>query len=822
MKKKVYLAVFAISSSVLIFETILLKFLNFKMICSWAFVIISIAFLGIGASGTYLYQKMNDANQKINFSLLSNFSTAYAISIPLSIMLFAWFPFSSSNFFVLENLPFIFFYMILFSFPFFFSGVCINYILSLKEFHVGRVLFFDLIGAGAGCILSVLFLRALGAWGILILSTSFAYLASMIFIFLLREANLKIYCIKRKIILPLILGLALLIFPRLMINFYQFDIASSNKCAVHLKAYREDFHGTAATYWNPIARLDLSREGSSNSYAFNYGLPKHYRSQKLTGRFILQDNYAGTRQFRFDLIKEIFGHFILSVPYKLRNTLNDLLNIGPGGGTEILLGKYFKVKHIDAVDINSDMINILSGKNKHDKMSEVYSGFSLSDAQTEVDYHAEEARSFLSKNRVAKYDLVQLSGVDIWTLLMPGAMFLSENYLYTQEALGYYYDALRENGYIQICYAGGPYALRLFVTALEMLSAKGIDRPERSLVVFNDGTYFTSVMIKNGWFLHSEIIDIKKICADEGFQILFMPGLIPDSDVCTGDEIDIKHYILASDNKTREALVRNFAYNIRSTFDDKPFFYSIYNAQSIERYNIFKGILYSLFQSKMIVILTLTGIILSFILILSPIIIMRIKSGSADSVPFQLLSFFAITGIAFALLEVVMLQKFAIFVGGPFYSMCITLPAILIFYGLGSFWASRIKLPLRRLLIIAIGAIVLYGLLGFFSLDKIIRNLFYLSHPGRIIFCIMLILPLAFFLGFPLAVVLESIKVKLDRKVIPWMWGVSSCGNVCGALLFAPISQVIGFNLLLLISCCLYLMALFFILPNKYGLFKGQ
>jgi len=49
MKKIVYLAIFFISYSVFIFEIILLKFLAFKIISSWAFLVISIAFLGIGA-----------------------------------------------------------------------------------------------------------------------------------------------------------------------------------------------------------------------------------------------------------------------------------------------------------------------------------------------------------------------------------------------------------------------------------------------------------------------------------------------------------------------------------------------------------------------------------------------------------------------------------------------------------------------------------------------------------------------------------------------------------------------------------------------------
>lgn len=305
------------------------------MMSSCAFLIVSIAFLGIGASGTYLYLKNGKILQKTNFSFLSNFSAAYVISVPLSVMLFASIPFSPHNSSVLPNVLFDCFYMVLFSIPFFLSGVCISYVLSLKEFPVGRTLFFDLIGAGLGCIFSVLFLRMLGAYGVLCLSMGLAYIAFTIFNSLSTEKSLKGSIAKLKVFLPIVLFFALLAYPHIMIRFYQFDIISTNREQHHFKIFKEDFHGIEATYWNPITRIDLSCEGKSDKYEYLFGLSEKFRNKNYTGRYILLDSGAATRQFRFDgnqTDKEFFGHFLFSIPYQLVDHIKDVLIIGPGGG----------------------------------------------------------------------------------------------------------------------------------------------------------------------------------------------------------------------------------------------------------------------------------------------------------------------------------------------------------------------------------------------------------------------------------------------------------------------------------------------------------
>jgi len=814
MKKIVYLAIFLISCSVFIFEIILLKFLAFKIISSWAFLVISIAFLGIGASGTYLYLR-KDKKEQDDFLFLSKVANYFSISIPLSIIIFALIPFSPSHSSVFLNVLFNFFYIILFSIPFFLSGVCISYILSLKGFPPGKVIFFDLMGAACGSLMTILMLRILGAYGLLILATSFAYLAFIIF-YSSREKVSILFFKKPLALTPILFCIILFFYPFLMVRFFGFDIISTNREEVHFTTFKEDFNGIQATYWNPITRIDLSKEGQSRRYVFLFGLSEKYQDKEYVGRYILSDGGAATRQFKISQNREdneFLEHFLFSAPYQLKNNIDNVLIIGPGGGLEVLIAKYFRVKNVDGVDINSEIIKILKGENKKDPLKDVYSSFTLSDDETKVNYYTEEGRSFLSKKLESKYDIIQLTGVDLLSVLMSGGMILSENYLYTKEAFNYYYGALRENGYLQVSYWGGPYALRLFITALEMLEDKNGFQPERSLIVIDDGKNYTDLIVKKGVFSNEEIDVLKEIIKENNFRLIYYPDLkLNPADYILTGEVNTQHYLLASEKKNRGSLIENLAYNVKPVSDNNPFFYSV---RSAEKGNIFKKVFITFFQSKIILIFTLLGIGLSFTLILSPIILKRIRLKTIEKIPFNFLFFFGILGFAFSLLEIIILQKLSIFVGGPLYSMALTLPTILIFYSLGSFLTYKITIEPKKLLIIIFCVIVLYGMFSYFFLDAVIKKLFYFNHFERMIFSALITAPIGFFIGFPVPLVLRVIKSQTGSSIIPLVWGVNSYGNVIGALLFAPLSQFLGFNLLLLISCFLYPFAGLFLIIKR-------
>jgi len=229
------LAIFLISFSVLSFEVILMKFFSFKMLSSWAFLIFSMAFLGIGAAGTFLYLYMKDKENKIHYKFLFISCLLFTVFAPASILFFAWIPYSPPKYLFNVNLIFNLIYFILFAIPFFLSSLCIGHIVSSKEIQTGKTLFYDLIGAGLGSIFSAIFIRPLGAYGILMVSTVCALIATVIFYFRISNKNKLKYI--PLFIIPVIVLVFIPFFPKLMVEKYGFDINSTNREEMHFNLF---------------------------------------------------------------------------------------------------------------------------------------------------------------------------------------------------------------------------------------------------------------------------------------------------------------------------------------------------------------------------------------------------------------------------------------------------------------------------------------------------------------------------------------------------------------------------------------------------------
>lgn len=831
----IFAIAFFIAFSVLSYQIILLKFFSFKMLSSWAFLIFGMAFLGIGAAGSYLYIKKFKDNKNIDFSFLFKNSLLYTILLPVSIFVFAWLPYSPPKNLFFVNLIFNLFYFLLFSVPFFLSSVCITYIISRKEFKAGKILFFDLFGAGLGCLFTVMFIRQLGAYGILIVTSISALIATFIF-FTKIQPELKPKYIYSFIIPTLVIAF-IPFFPGLMISKYGFDINSTNREEHHFTCFKDDFKGIQATYWNGITRLDLSHEGySDNEIVFLIGLSPEYTKKKYRGRFILQDSSASTRQFYIDENEDnsFLESFIFSIPYHVKKNIDNVLLIGPGGGVEISIVKRFGIKYLDAVDINADMIEILKGTNKSDPLNNVYSKFTTGDENTKVNFIVDEGRSFMSRKQTGKYDIVELSGVDTMSALLSGGKVMSDNYLYTREALNLYYNAVKDDGIVNLSYAGGHYSLRLFITALEMLERNDVKDPGKSIFAIYDGDFYNNIIIKKGAFTEGEIERAEKFANEKGFKILYSPTIANNENIKKATDRTLKNkedmsvfwrnyplhrdlYLTVTDQSSRSELLRNFFYKVDPVTDDKPFFYSVINKTKDENpFMNFLSIIRYPFQSKDVMVYTLIGVVCSFLFILLPLILNKSDKEKKPEQIVHYLLFFGLMGFSFSLLEPSVLNKFSIFVGGPFFSMAVTLASILIAYSIGAYCTTIIKMSPFKLLVFSIIGLILYNTLVISLLSKsIIDYSFALPHLFRIVITIFLIFPLGFLLGFPLPIFIETIKEKMSQGTVAWMWGANSCANVIGSLMFVPISRLMGFNNIFIFVGVVYILALGILLLNK-------
>lgn len=196
-------------------------------------------------------------------------------------------------------------------------------------------------------------------------------------------------------------------------------------------------------------------------------------------------------------------------------------------------------------------------------------------------------------------------------------------------------------------------------------------------------------------------------------------------------------------------------------------------------------------------------VILSAVLVLYPLQRSRRRGGprGGHAGPFL---YFASLGLGFILVEVALLQKLSVFLGGPAYALSITLSALLLSSGLGSFasqgWARRPAVLLSRVmpaLALVVGAEA-------FLLDTVIQHLLGLSLPGRALAAVALIAPMGFLMGIPFPAGLRLLE-ESRPELKPWAWGINACATVVGSTACMCLVSSAGFRAAILAGSATYL-----------------
>jgi len=136
-----------------------------------------------------------------------------------------------------------------------------------------------------------------------------------------------------------------------------------------------------------------------------------------------------------------------------------------------------------------------------------------------------------------------------------------------------------------------------------------------------------------------------------------------------------------------------------------------------------------------------------------------------------------------------------------------------VFAGLG----SRVALvhagrPVLVRILVPVAAIVLLGLFYLDALAQAGAALAPLPDPLRILAALGLIAPLAFFMGMPFPVAIESLSAHRD-SLVPLAWGANGCASVTGAVLAALVAVSYGGSAGIVIAFLFYACAALFGLP---------
>jgi spermidine synthase len=756
----------------------------------FAYMMISLALLGYGASGTFLALTRRWLKGRFQAAYLVN-AVLFGISAVVCFRLAQNVPFNALEVLWDPQQPvWLMLIFLLLFIPFFCVANCICLAFSEFSAQLHRVYCFDLIGAGTGAlvVIGLLFfvspaiaLQVIGALGLL--SAAVAW----------RECGVQ----PQWPASALTMAAALVLVPgagsSLQVSEFKGLSQSMQVLGVRQIDNRSSPLGLLTTVESPTIPFRYAPGMSLNT-------PVPIPAQ--LGMFTDADNLSVLTRFDGELEKLAYLDYMSSaLPYHLLER-PEVLVLGAGGGGDVLQALYNRASLIEAVELNPQVVELVNTE-FGDFTGALYN-------KPGVTVHYGEARGFVaaSDNR---YDLIQVALLDSFNASSAGLYALSENYLYTVEAFTEYLQHLQPGGILSITrWTKTPPrdGLKIFATAITALERAGIAEPGRYLAMIRSWNTST-LLVKNEPFSNEAINSLKAFCKERWFDTVYYPGI-------TGDEanrynqlqqpwfFDGANQLLSSG---RLAFMDDYKFNIRPATDDQPYFSQFLKWRTLPELIALRerGGMPMLEWGYLILIATLVQALLaSFLLVLLPLWLRRGTEPRVAGLRWRIMAYFAAIGTAFMFVEIAFIQKFILFLYHPLYAVSVVLCAFLVFAGLGSLMSERWSKHVS-LVGITIG-IGLFSVLYVLLLPGLFNWLVELPGGFKIPISALLIAPLAFLMGMPFP---RGLGIVSDRAPswIPWAWGINGCASVISAMMATLFAIHLGFVFVVFVAVALYLLA---------------
>jgi len=774
-------------------------------VMSWhhfAYLIISLAFLGFGAASTFLSVSPRFSSPTLDEGLVGKYALAFCLTT-----LFGFAATTKVHFYPMDayyygdysNAFSLLMLYVIMGTPFFFAGVCIGYLISRAGEAINRVYFSDLVGAGIGTMASLVGINHLGVEATIYVASTAGGLVALIFS--LAEGRFRLRLGSAAALVLSVLMTVLAVRHEIFPTYFPPE-------KIFREALRPHYYR-----WHIIARIDVM-DPVSLSMPFGGALSKAYEGGPMpTVRVIWQDGSAPTGIMYVpngDLRRvPALGYYLQAAPYAVKPNPSRALTIGLGGGIDALIALYHGAEHVVGVDVNPVTVDAV--KNRYAD----FAGRVLN--RPNVELVVAEGRHFLTTTD-QRFDVIQLSGVDTYSALSTGAYALAENYLYTVEAMESYWEHLADGGILSFSrwlFTPPRETLRLVVIQLEHLRRMGIEHPESHLMIVSGGMpdgVWAETLLKKSPFTQAEVAAFRRWADYMKFDMIYDPYEMRPN---------VFNEVIRASRSEREAIIKRYPYNIKPVTDDNPFFFQFYRWRSLVSPLESGGgyFIERLPLSLAVLLVSLVQILLlSIAFIIGPLLP---RGGQLRAVRHKtrVLTYFGSLGLGFIIVEITLLQKYAVFVGGPIYSMAITLFAILVFSGLGSLMSQRFKDSPDRWL-----KFIIIGLVGAVACEVVFINytiprLMFLSHAMRCGVTIAALAPLALLMGMPFPMGLR-VTQRVGETIIPWAWGVNAVTTTLGSVLCVLVSMQWGFTVSLVAAGAVYLLGLAVFSPVVRAMYK--
>ena len=777
-------ALFLLSIGITAHQIGLMQILSYIQWYHFAYMVVALALLGFGASGTLfaLFRQKLLANSPSLLPFLM-FGCGLSMAAAMSSSFLAPLRFDLYLLFVEpEQVIRLAVACLFYSLPFFFGGLAIALALTADIERTGFLYCANMSGSGAGGLI--------GLWltGLLLPSQ----LPPLLGLFPITGGMLLIPWQRKRYAICAAAGavvscLVLLLFaPPLVPSQFKDVSRSMNLPGAEIIVQQPSPHGLLQVIAAPALRrapgLSLQYKGPVSSYA----------AILINGDAYGALPVATPRQpAMLEYSTEVLG-YLLAKP-------ESVLLLQPAGGDPLDHALFRGAEHIVAVEPHPEVVRLLrEGVEK--KYCRYGSLPQLTLLQT-------DPRGYLSGTE-ERFELIRFPTVNGFGSNI-GLFALSEQFLLSRTSFSRAWQRLQENGVIMTSAwmdfpVKNPY--KLLATLAETLADAGIADPRHHIAAIRGwGTVTFAVTKKDLSARDSNVI--RNRCRELGFDPLLLPD-IKDGERDRFHQLRDRRFFADIDtllSSQREQFYRDYAFNIRPATDNRPYFSQFLRFSRLADFSAavtLRQVPFFEMGSFILGITLILLVLLAFVLIVLPLF----RLGWHGSGHGRTFLYFGGLGLGYMMLEIVFIQNFTLVLGHPLKAAATVFTALLISSGLGSLYSERTAphaATIRRITGLAGLLIILYSWL----LIRTGQFTSFAPEPLRMFIAAIPILPVGFILGMPFPLGLRYLH-RHHHEHIPWAWGINGCFSVIGPVLATIVAVQFGFQIVYVLAAAAYFLAL--------------
>lgn len=788
-------AVFFVSCGILGYEVSLMRVL---LVASWhhfAFLVMSVALLGFGASGTALSLWRSFLVGRSR-SVMLWLSLATAVSFPIATGIAQHIPVEARFVPALlaKNVAWWMLYWAVLFVPFFLGASVIGLALIAAHDRLPAVYASNLAGSALGACIAPFAMRGIDP----------AWLAVVMGAITLSGAASLGTSRGRALVVPVALTVlaagAFLTWspPRVRTDTFKYDRYVRDL----IKDGRAKLEARTV---GPRAVVEVYSGDAFHELAFLSGREAPPPMLAL----VMDGHWAGSvLRVRDAEEAAVVDHTMMSAPYALAPPEPSVLLLGETGGANIWLALRRGARRIDVVQPNPELLGLLRHELR-EKGGLVFDEPGVNVVLREPRHHVDHAR--------AQYDVIHIAALETWAVASGGVAGLQQDNLVTVEGLRACLKRLTARGVLFACRAIETPPrdnAKLIATISAALRSSGVARPETHIAVVRD---FLAVctMVKASPWTSSDVEALRRLCAERELTPVYFTGIRHD-ELNRPDELPgppgergdwIHHAALALFSDDAGTFIDEWPFDIRPPTDDRPFFENFGKLESIGFLRRTFGELWlTRTELAFLFVVAATGIVAAAgaLLTILPLFLRREIRGARARAPTAL--YFAAIGLGYMMIEIAFLSRLVHLIGDPVIAGAVTIGAFLFFSGAGSLVAQRVDpsraaLARRLVLALAAGGVVTLSAAPFVT---------ELAGPfalyWRLCAAVAFIGPLAFLMGFPMPMGLRRLDGAAPA-LVPWAWGVNGFASVLAPPLATAVGMAVGFRVAGAAALVLYALA---------------